>query len=159
MTQKHSGSILKSWLSLSNRPTESFVLDRIEQICVSDAKGLLENGFRSHALMSMVLGMEWLGAIMDRKPTGAKSLSRKRFVAVLGLFPQEYLEIHKDIDLYRQLRNRTVHNPWVKSKFLSLGCDSDSHLTKTDGMWCINLENLCNDLGSVLGKVRQQKGL
>ena len=105
----------------------------IERVCIIEAEELIQKGFTNQALTSLVLGMEWLGAVIDHKPSGAKKQSRKRFELALKRFPSNYWDIHSKIDLYRQLRNRTVHNPWVDGIYLKFTDGGENHLKTING--------------------------
>ena len=102
-------------------------------MCIKEAKQLLDLGYEHQALSSMLLGMEWIGAFLDGKPSGAKNQSRKRFEITLGKLPAEYAIIHQEIDLYRQLRNRSIHNPWMPSKFMEFTDRTEDHLSIQHG--------------------------
>ena len=122
----------------------------IERVCINEAKELIDKGFTDQALTSLVLGMEWMGAVIDQKPSGAKNQSRKRFELALKRFPPNYWSIHSKIDLYRQLRNRTVHNPWVNGSYLTLTDNPDDHLTTINETIQFSISEFHKDFKAVL---------
>ena len=122
-------------------------------MCIIESEALLLNGYRDQALASMVMGLEWIGTVLDKKPSGAKKQSRKRFELALAKMPGQYFQVHQEIDLYRQLRNRAIHNPWVKGRYLILTENITEHLSCVNGAYHFSIEKLQADLKDCLQAV------
>lgn len=140
---------------MSNNPNNLELLEQIEKIIVTEARSLIELGFDQQALTSVVLGIEWLGALLDAKPLGAKNQSRKRFELVLKLLPPQYWSCHKEVNLYRQLRNKAVHNPWVDSKYIALTRYEDQHMQEEYAKTLFSISRLISDLELLILKLKK----
>jgi hypothetical protein len=130
------------------------VLSEIERISVVQARELLHGGYEQQAFTSIVLGLEWFGSLVDGKPLGSKNQSRKRFELALGYFPADYLLVHKKINLYRQLRNRAIHNPWSDSKYLTFITDPSDHCKFENGTTSFSMLQFLNDFRKVIGEYK-----
>jgi hypothetical protein len=137
---------------LSSKPSTDQVLVEIQRICVTQARELINSGYDHQALTSLVLGMEWFGSILDGKPTGAKNQSRKRFELTLAKLPARYLEVHQKVNLYKQLRNRAIHNPWIENKWLAFTEDNSVHLELKSETVQFSMHKLVDDLNQVINQ-------
>ncbi len=71
------------------------------------------------------IGIETLGALLDKKPIRAREQSRFRFASALyHLFPNQYGFVNKQNFLYETLRNHSAHNLLPSSKILIVNEDN-----------------------------------
>jgi hypothetical protein len=142
---------------LSNSPATAEIVDQIEKICVIEAQKLVNLGYAQQALTSVVLGLEWFGGVLDGMPHGAKKQSRKRFELTLSHLPKSYLALHLKVDLYKQLRNRVIHNPWTKSKHMKLTQENEDSRTSHISNHELDLQNLILDFSGLINDFRKKE--
>lgn len=140
---------------MSSKPSRVQILNQIEKICVNEARQLIDQGFELQALISIVLGIEWLGGVLDNKPSGAKNQSRKRFELVLKQLPPDYWSCHIELDLYRQLRNKAVHNPWTESQYIKFTNQEDCHFLMIENMRLFSIKRVITDLDLLIQKLKK----
>jgi hypothetical protein len=84
------------------------VKEFINQVFLTEYKKLVHSGFHYISFALMGLGVEFLGACIDRHDFGKRGLSKQRFAqAIRSLFPQKY-HAHAS-SLYDDLRSGFAH--------------------------------------------------
>ncbi len=117
---------------------QQFLLDEVDK--------MNECGVKLHLIAAMVHGIESAGALLDQLPFKAKGQGKKRFdLALRKLFPANYTEAGRHVNLYSQLRSHMAHSMLpAKSIHVHLQA-SDTHLNYSDEVLNISLTSFYND--------------
>lgn len=120
----------------------------VERFLVKEVESMLEHQQYYPLLVYTAIGIETLGAIIDKKPIRAREQSRFRFATALyQLFPNQYGFVNKQNFLYEALRNHSAHNLMPSSKLLLINKDDKSvrHLDQKKSQVTLVIEILAKD--------------
>ena len=127
---------------------KQYLLHEVEQMKAANV--------RLHLLSAMVHGIETAGALLDPLPFKAKQQGKNRFdLALRKLFPLEYLQANKNVNLYSQLRSHMAHC-MLPAKTVSIELLEDSHLHFSDKVIQISLNKLFEDYCCAIKKLIEQ---
>ena len=115
----------------------------IQKYLSNPVKELLANQQYYPLLIYCSIGIETLGALLDKKPIRARKQSKLRFGnALYQLFPQKYALANKGGFLYNTLRNHSAHN-LIPSSYLIIYEKElqEKHLSLSKGktIFCIDI--------------------
>ncbi len=108
--------------------------DFIQDYLVKEAKNLLQQKSYYPLMIYATIGIETLGAILDKKPIRAREQSKFRFASALyHLFPNQYGFVNKNNFLYEALRNHSAHNliPSSKLQIVNQATKTTRHLDQS----------------------------
>ena len=120
----------------------------IERFLIQEVSSLLKNEQYYPILVYTSIGIETLGAIIDKKPIRARAQSHARFASALyHLFPNQYGFVNKQNFLYEALRNHSAHNLMPSSKLLIINKKNKTvrHLDQSREKTTLIIENLAKD--------------
>ena len=120
----------------------------IDRFMVKEVQSMLEHQQYYPLLVYTSIGIETLGAIIDKKPIRAREQSRFRFASALyHLFPNQYGFVNKQNFLYEALRNHSAHNLMPSSKLLLINKDNKTvrHLDQKKSQVTLVIEILALD--------------
>lgn len=117
----------------------------IERYLVDEIKQMQAANVRLHLFIGMLQGIETAGALMDDKPFKAKGQGKKRFaLALKKLFPESYLQLNHQKNLYGILRSHTAHCI-LPANGVQLTAEGDYHLRLENEILTISIEVLFKD--------------
>ncbi len=120
----------------------------IEEYLVKETEQLLKHKSYYPLMVYATIGIETLGAILDKKPIRAREQSRFRFASALyHLFPNQYGFVNKNNFLYESLRNHSAHNLIPSSKLYIQETTSPKmrHLDQSKERVTFIIETFAND--------------
>ncbi|MCF8276200.1 MAG: hypothetical protein K9J17_05640 [Flavobacteriales bacterium] len=133
----------------SKRFAQQFLLDEVKKMKASDVQ--------LNLLISMVHGIETAGALLDPLPFKAKGQGKKRFaIAVRKLFPAEYANANRQLDLYGQLRSHLAHCMLPANSIVVHSNAVEQHLGFSEKVLHISLEVLYNDYCCAIEQLIEQ---
>lgn len=110
-----------------------------------EIKALLENGFIDSAFLISVMGIEFLGAMVDDKPIRANGQSSKRFkIGLRKFFPKRYGKPSITEVIYKGLRCNVGHLLQFPAK-IEFVVDATSHLKEDEFVIKISKEQFIKD--------------
>lgn len=123
----------------------------LSETVLPEIRQLQQHGFYLASYVMMMQAIEYLGAILDKKPLKAREQSKKRFAkAIDKLFDSRYKYYNRNCELYDHLRNHLLHTLSAGSYFelVSLAESGErKHLTKSeDGKVILIAEELLEDI-------------
>lgn len=117
----------------------------IERFLVDEIKQMQAANVRLHLFIGMLQGIETAGALMDNKPFKAKGQGKKRFALALNkLFPDSYLQMNHQKNLYGILRSHTVHC-MLPANGVRLVADGDHHFLLENEILTISISTFSED--------------
>ncbi len=122
--------------------------DFIKKFLIKEVNNLLEHQQYYPLLIYCSLGVETLGAIIDKKPIRAKSQSKVRFASALyELFPNQYAFVNKKNFLFESLRNHSAHNLLPSQHILIIEQPKKTvrHLSTQKNRLCLVVEEFAKD--------------
>ena len=117
---------------------------------------LLENGFIDSAFLISIMGIEFLGAMVDEKPVRANGQSSKRFkIGLRKFFPKRYGKPSITEVIYKGLRCNVGHllQFSTRIKFIE---ETSSHLNEEDSVIKICKKQFIKDYISATEKMNQR---
>lgn len=124
-----------------------------QQFLLEEVKRMKATNVRLHLLSAMVHGIETTGALLDPLPFKAKGQGKKRFdLALRKLFPSEYIEANRKLNLYSQLRSHMAHC-MLPAKSVVVQLSEEGHLDFSGNELRISLEILFEDYCFAIDKL------
>ena len=127
-----------------------------QQFLLEEVKRMKAANVRLHLLLAIVHGIETAGALLDPLPFKAKGQGKKRFdLALRKLFPSEYMQANKKLNLYSQLRSHMAHC-MLPAKSVVVQLSEEGHLGFSENELRISLETLFVHYCSAIYKLIEQ---
>ncbi len=120
----------------------------VQEYLVKETEQLLKNKSYYPLMVYASIGIETLGALLDKKPIRAREQSRFRFASALyHLFPNQYGFVNKNNFLYESLRNHSAHNLIPSSKLYIVEQDAPKmrHLDQSKERVVFIIETFAKD--------------
>lgn len=123
-------------------------------------KKLQNDGHYFISFITMIQAIEFLGALIDKKPLKAREQSKRRFSkAIDTLFNSNY-KIHQQKDvLYDDLRNPLLHTLSSGNRFLLLSrkeAGNHKHFERVESKTVIIAEEMYNDICDAFAKFEKR---
>ena len=121
-----------------------------------EIQSLLANGFVDSAFLIAVMGIEFLGAMVDDKPVRANGQSSRRFkIGLRKFFPKRYGKPSITESIYKSLRCNVGHLLQFSSK-IDFVDDSISHLIEEGVVLKISKKQFVKDYITATDKLNQR---
>ena len=125
---------------------------------VPQIRQLQNQRFYLPSYIMMMQCVEFLGAIIDKKPLKAREQSKKRFsLALKKLFDSPYHYYNRNNEIYDKLRNHLLHTFSIGNYFEIMPASEagdNKHLTKSnDGRIILIAEEMLRDIEKAASRV------
>ncbi|NMD00370.1 MAG: hypothetical protein GYA62_11710 [Bacteroidales bacterium] len=100
---------------------------------IEEAKKQLNSGNIELSIIILTLCIEWMGAMIDKKPLKAPKQTKKRFdMAINKLLGGNYAALNRDSFFYEHWRNQLIHTGKPSSLFIITTNKELKHLSKNE---------------------------
>ncbi len=121
-----------------------------------EVKELVASGFVDSAFLIAIMGIEFLGAMADKKPLRANGQSSKRFkIGLRKFFPSKYGKPTITEVIYKSLRCNVGHLMQYSQR-IEFVDDSSAHLQEEGVVLKINKKQFVEDYILATEKLRQR---